>query len=362
MPNSQGVLEYKCPCCGAGLAFGESTQKMSCEYCGNDFEMEAVQTYNASLIEPDSPEVEWSDQDASGWSEEEQAHMQVFVCPSCGGELITDENTAATFCPYCENPAILQKRLSGGIRPDYVIPFKTSKEDAENAFLSLCKGKKLLPKMFTKKQRIEKITGIYVPFWLYDCTANYKGNFSGTHVQTWSDAQYIYTKTDHYLLAREASANFVMIPVDGSSKMDDTIMESIEPFDFSTLVPFSPAYLSGFYADKYDVESQQGLPRVQERVDTTMSSLVSSSLAGFTAVTPSNSFVQLADTTAKYVLLPVWMLNTNYEGKTYVFAMNGQTGKMTGTFPICKKRSTAWYFGIAAAAAAVAALVQLLIL
>lgn len=141
MTYSQGVLEYKCPCCGAGLQFGEDTQKMSCVYCGNEFEMEAVKTYNESLNQSDGSTVDWDGNEASAWNEEEQSHMQVFVCPSCGGELITDENTAATFCPFCENPAILSKRLTGGIRPEYVLPFQKTKEDAQAAFLELCKEK-----------------------------------------------------------------------------------------------------------------------------------------------------------------------------------------------------------------------------
>ncbi len=361
MAYSQGVLEYKCPCCGAGLAFGEDVQQMHCEYCDNTFEVDAVRAYNDSLQQADRSEVQFDGQN-SGWNSSEQAQMRVFVCPSCGGELITDANTAATFCPYCENPAIIETRLSGGIRPEYVIPFQKSKEDAQQAFLSLCKGKKLLPKMFTQENRIEKITGIYVPFWLYSCTGTVQANYRATRIHTWSDSQYRYMKTDYYLLTRTGSANFTNIPIDASRKMDDDIMESIEPFNFSQMVPFNSAYLSGFYADKYDVEADEGKSRISQRVDATMNGLIQSSLVGFNGIVPSSRSSNISQNEAKYVLLPVWMLHSKYKDETYVFAMNGQTGKMTGTFPVCPKRSAGWFAGIAAVGATIAAAIQLFLL
>ncbi len=362
MTNSQGVLEYKCPCCGAGLAFGEDVQKMQCEYCDNTFDIAVVKEYNDSLNSQQAYEIQWEQDASQVWSEDEQQNMQVFVCPSCGGQLMTDNHTAATFCPYCENPAILQTRLSGGIKPRYVLPFKTSKEDAQKAFLSLCQGKKLLPKFFMEQHRIEKITGIYVPFWLYSCTGTIQADYNATRIHSWSDSRYRYTKTDHYLLHRTGTAQFTMIPIDGSSKMDDEIMESIEPFDFQQLVDFDSAYLSGFYADKYDVDAESGKSRIQSRVDGTLNSMIQSSIVGFSTAVPTNRRCTISQNSSEYVLLPVWMLHTKYKDETYVFAMNGQTGKMTGTFPICPKRSAAWFSGIAAIGAAVAAVIQLLML
>lgn len=362
MTQAQGVLEYKCPCCGAGLTFGEDVQKMRCAYCDNTFEIEAVKEFNDSLAQPEASEVQFAESAAGSWSEDDQAQVQVLRCPSCGGELITDSNTAATFCPFCENPAIIQTRLSGGLKPQMVIPFQTSKQDAQNAFRSLCKGKKLLPKFFLEQQRIEKITGIYVPFWLYSCEAALRCDYRATRIHTWTDSSYRYTRTDHFLLRRAGAASFTNIPIDGSRKMDDAIMESLEPFQFDRMIPFDTAYLSGFYADKYDVEAEEGKQRIRQRVDSTMNSLLQPSLGGFVSVVPGSRSCHIAQSSAQYVLLPVWMLHTRYRDKTYVFAMNGQTGKMTGTFPICPKRSCAWFLGISAVAAAVTAVIQLLML
>ncbi len=357
MAEPTAVLEYKCPCCDAPLKFSDEAQKMRCEFCDNELSIEAVREYNE--IPASDENTQWETPD-SKWDSQEQEYLQVFTCSACGGEIISDENTAATFCPYCENPTILPGRLSGGLKPDYVLPFQTSKEDAKAEFMQMCKGKPLLPRMFTEKHRIEKITGIYVPFWLYDCQCSMNAKFRGTRVHTWSDIRYRYTRTDYYLLTRSANAAFTKIPMDGSRKLDDAIMESIEPFDYSQMVDFETAYLSGFFADKYDVEVEEGHARIKERAQNTIYETIRASCMGYASVVPLSQDVHIDHGKAIYVLLPVWMLHTQYEGKTYVFAMNGQTGKMTGNLPICKKRSAAWFGGISAVVSALAALVQFL--
>lgn len=361
MEGQNRVLEYKCPCCNAGLVFGSNTQQLTCEYCGNTFDIDTVKAFNDSG-EQNTEEFQWDDQPKQEWAEEERQAMHAFQCPACGGEILTDENTAATFCPYCDNPTIMPSRLSGGLKPDAVLPFQTSKEDAKAAFLRLCKGKPLLPKGFTAEQRLEKITGIYVPFWLYDCSADYTGSYKATRIHTWSDSQYNYTKTDHFLLRRGAEANFQGIPMDGSSKMDDTFMESIEPYDYGQLIDFDMAYLTGFLADKYDVPSENGEARIRQRVDNSVEDELQSSLIGYATVIPTSRQLQIRHSKARYALLPVWILNTQYRGKIYTFAMNGQTGKMTGSFPICPKRTAGWFAGICAGVTLLSLLVQWLIL
>ena len=362
MTNAAQVLEYKCPCCAAALIFNESDQKLSCEYCGNTFDLESVRAFNEAENSADTDEFSWDDTKTEKWSPEEQAQLNCFTCPTCGGEIVTDENTAATFCPFCDNPAIMSGRLSGGLKPDAVIPFQTRKEDAQAAFRSLCKGKPLLPKGYTDEHRVEKITGIYVPFWLFDCESTQDAKYKATRIHRWSDRNYIYTRTDHYLLNRGASARFQRIPMDGSSKLDDTILESIEPFDYSRMVDFDTAYLSGFFADKYDVESSTGEERIRQRVGSTMDQLIAPSLMGYASAIPYGKQQQIRSDSAKYVLLPVWFLHTKYKDKSYIFAMNGQSGKMTGTFPICPKRSAAWFAAVCAGVTALVSLIQWLVL
>ena len=150
--------------------------------------------------------------------------------------------------------------------------------------------------------------------------------------------------------------------MDGSQKMDDAFMESIEPFDYSRMVDFDTAYLSGYLADKYDVPSEDGKERIRQRVDQSIEDQLQSSLLGYATVLPIGKNLRVSHSKARYVLLPVWILNTRYQEKIYTFAMNGQTGKMTGDFPVCPKRSAAWFGGICAGVTLLAALIQLLML
>lgn len=359
--TAANVIEYKCPCCNAGLVFEHDSQQLTCEYCDNTFEIEAVKAFNEVPPDVQKEEFVWDKTTEQAWNQEEQESIRLFRCPSCGGEILTDEQTAATFCPYCDNPTILPARLSGGLKPDGVLPFQTDKEDAKTAFLKMCKGKPLLPKDFTARQRLERITGVYVPFWLYDCQAAFDGSYKATRLHHWSDANYNYTRTEHFLLRRSAEAAFAGIPMDGSQKMDDSFMESIEPFDYNQLVDFDTAYLTGYLADKYDVPSEAGKDRIRERVDQSISDQLQRSFLGYSSVIPTGRNLTINHSHANYVLLPVWILNTRYRDKVYTFAMNGQTGKMTGSFPVCPKRTAAWFGGIFAGVTFVAALLQLML-
>lgn len=349
MPIPPSVLEYKCPCCDASLVFGEEQQKLTCDACGNEFDIEAVVEYNRIPDDLSEPDFTWDARD------EEPLPYQ---CPSCGGLIEYDDHTASTFCPYCDNPVVLPERVTAAVKPDAVIPFKTTKQQAQQKYRELCKGKPLLPKDFLSEQRIGGIVGYYVPFWLYSCDSTLHGKYRATRVHTWSDSRYIYTKKDHFLLTRSAKADFDSIPMDGSTKMDNAIMESIEPYDYTQLINFDPAYLSGFLTDKYDVEAKIGEERIRQRVSSSMDQMMAASCIGYSSVIPTAKNLKIRHGKAKYVLLPVWVLSTKYKDNTYTFAMNGQTGKMTGTFPICPKRSAAWFAGITAAVTALVTAIQ----
>ena len=353
MPKQANVLEYKCPCCNAALTFEESSQKMACKHCGNDFDMDTVKAFH----EPEEAQNPFS------WDDDKSNNHAplVFQCPSCGAALDADSTTVSTFCEFCGNAVILADRTSTFLKPDAVLPFKTSCDDAKEAFQKLCKKKRLLPKDFMQVHRVEKISGHYVPFWLYSCDSQLTGKFRATRVRTWSDSSYRYTKTDHFLLTRGAKAKFDKIPMDGSAKMDDTLMESIEPFDYDQMVDFNNAYLVGYFADKYDVEAKKGESRIRQRVSTTMDEMVYASCVGYSSVVPIGKNLDIQHSKAKYVLLPVWMLQTEYKGAVYTFAMNGQSGKMTGTFPICRTKSLIWFGGVCAAVTALVSAILLLI-
>ena len=243
-------------------------------------------------------------------------------------------------------------QFAGDLKPDLVIPFKLDKKAAMEALKRHYSGKRLLPRVFADENHLREIKGVYVPVWLFDADAQADLRWKATRTRTWSDSNYIYTETQHYSVIRGGTIGFHRVPVDGSSKMDDALMESIEPFDFSETVDFQTAYLSGFLADKYDVNSEQSVDRANERVRRSTEEAFTATVGGYSTMIPVSSHVNLQNGAAKYALYPVWLLTTEWQGKNYIFAMNGQTGKFVGDLPLDKAAYTKWLFGIAGAVSA----------
>ena len=346
------LLEYKCPACGGALSFDSGIQKVKCPYCDTEFEMDALKELDEALNQPASDDMTWQSKPNADWQEGEQDILRSYICNSCGGEILCDENTAATNCPYCDNPVVMSGNVSGQLRPDLLIPFKLDKEAAKQALAKHLSGKRLLPKVFKSENRIEQIKGVYVPFWLFEADADGDIRYRATRVRTWSDSRYYYTQTSHYSIHRAGQLSFDGVPVDGSGKMDNAMMESIEPFDLSQAVDFQTAYLAGYLADKYDVSADDSMVRANERIKRSTQDTFAGTVNGYATVMPVGSAIQLKNSKVKYALYPVWMLSTNYHGKNYIFAMNGQTGKFVGDLPMDKGAFFKWWIGIAAAVSA----------
>ena len=189
------MLQYKCPCCGGAIEFDSTLQKMKCPFCDTEFDVETLKAYDEAVKQDGTDAMEWDTSGGETWSEED--NMAVYVCESCGGEVVCDSTTAATACPYCENPVVMKGKLSGDLRPDWVIPFKLDKEAAKKGMLAHLSGKPLLPKAFKSENHIDEIKGIYVPFWLFDADADGAFRYKATKVRTWSDSRYRYTETSH---------------------------------------------------------------------------------------------------------------------------------------------------------------------
>lgn len=261
--------------------------------------------------------------------------MKAFTCSSCGAQIVCDENTMATECCYCGNPTMLPSRFEGMLKPDFVIPFKKTKEEAVAALKEFYKGKKLLPAAFTANNRVEAIQAMYVPFWLFDSSVTASGTYHATRDSVVETEDEIITTTMHYNCVREGEMAFEHIPVDGSKKMDDSFMESIEPFDYSEMVPFSTAYLTGYLADKYDVDAEAAVKRADERVVKSAEGCLEATVNGYTMVSDNGDCAVMKDESAvHYAMAPVWILTTSYEDKPYTFMMNGQTGKFVGSLPV----------------------------
>ena len=352
--QTPAASKLTCPACKTVLNCDTGEKEATCPGCGAEFEVEALLAYAARKEEKKPDNMTWDTQAGGQWQQGETDGLRVYSCKTCGGEIVADETTGATHCPYCGNPVVLSGHFAGSLKPDLVIPFKVDKKAAIAALNNHYKGKRLLPKVFKDQNHIEEVKGLYVPVWLFDADADAQVEYEATKVRTWSDSDYNYTETRHYAVLRGGTLGFADVPVDGSTKMDDTLMESIEPFDITGAVPFQAAYLPGYLADKYDVDADASIGRANERIKRSTEEAFRSTVIGYTSVTTVDSNVRLENGRAKYALLPVWILNTQWNGQKFTFAINGQTGKIAGDLPMDKVAFWKYLLGVTAAVTALA--------
>ena len=367
------VTNYQCPACTGPLHYSAKSGKLECDYCGSSFDVaeiealyarkeaeaaaakqaadakaEAAQAAKTEAAEAAAASGGWDTSDLSrDWGAEADG-LRVYSCPSCGAELICDQSTAATACPYCGNPAIVPGQFSGALRPDYILPFRLSKDDAVQALRAHYKGKPFLPRSFTSANHIEQIQGVYVPFWLFDGGAEGAASYRASNTNVYETGDYEITETRHYHVVRAGSLAFEKIPVDASSKMPDDHMDSIEPFDYAQLRPFSTAYLPGYLADKYDVTIDDSRDRADTRCRETLAQALRDTVTGYGACVTEREDIALRRGKVHYALLPVWMLSTKWRGQDFLFAMNGQSGKLVGDLPTDRGRFWGMFAAIAA--------------
>ncbi|UNK18782.1 TFIIB-type zinc ribbon-containing protein [Paenibacillus sp. N3/727] len=322
------VIEYKCPNCGSGMVFDVETGMLSCHSCGRKDNIEKIS-------DPLTKNV---------FSEEDKARE--YHCNSCGAVIMTDAETSATSCSFCGSAVVLGDRLTGKLAPAKIIPFSISKEQAMKAFRKWCRKGILTPRGFMSADRIKGITGLYVPFWLYDLHNDVEVHGRGTKVSSYTSGDYEYTETDYYEIYRKICLDYVKVPIDAAEKMNDDLMDKLEPFPYDRLEDFKTPYLAGYIAEKYSYDDEELLPRAKEKIYKYIDSYIDSTVDEYDGVSYSDVQIDTEIERADYVLLPVWVVLYKYNKSEYTFAMNGQTGKVVGKPPISKAKVTAWFAGI----------------
>lgn len=346
------ATSYKCPNCSANLLFDADQQLMTCQYCGSAISPDDIikrgvhlnseamkqEAERDRLIhgeeEGASAEVGGADTQASEATYFSEDETVQFVCGSCGAAVITDKNTSATFCAFCGSPAIIAERLVEARKPEYVLPFHYGRENAIESFFKWCKAGRFTPIDFVKKENVEKMTGLYVPFWLFNSVIDMHFEAQGTKVSSSTSGNKTTTKTKYYSIKRVRRVCWDKIPFDGATHIDDKQMEMIAPYDYKALKDFNMAYLSGFFADRYDLPAEELEDDLQAKLSVYVDKIFKDSNRGYSSVTNVRNHTRYYKPDVRYALLPVWVLNYKYRGKTYTFAMNGQTGKTAGEYPI----------------------------
>lgn len=360
------VTNYQCPACTGPLHFVGASGKLECDFCGSSYDVAEIEKLyrekdaQAAAAQQAAEQDRWDASDLNAdWGAEADS-MRAYNCPSCGAELICDDTTAATSCPYCGNPTIVPGQFSGTLKPEFVVPFKLSKEDAVKALKEHYKGRPFLPKAFTLENHLQEVKGVYVPFWLFDGSADGGIHYEATRTHMHRQGDMEITQTEHFDVYRAGSIRFEKIPVDASSKMPDDYMDSIEPFDYNELKAFSAAYLPGYLADRYDVSAEDSSSRADERCANTLDNALRDTVTGYQSCVRTGGSTQLHRGKVHYALLPVWLLNTKWQGKDYLYAMNGQTGKLVGDLPMSWGKFWGTFGIIAAALSVIGSLIMLL--
>lgn len=342
------TVEYRCPHCDGALSFRSDTQQLTCPFCDSELDVAGVQAYQDAIDNATLEGVKWEtyteDSGSGTWRAEESEQLVIHRCSACHGEIMADQNTAVTSCPYCDNHVFIPSQFAEAFRPDYVIPFQVDKEQAKSLLRGFYERKPLLHGCFKNENQLDEVKGIYVPFWLFDCDTDNEMFYKGTRIRNYRDARFEYIETKHYAIERRGKGVFRKIPADGSSKMDDTFMEALEPYHYQDLKVFEPGYLAGFLADKYDVSVEAMEPRINERVRSSIEEAFRPS--GYATVSSEGGNIKTEESQVSYALLPVWVLNTRYQGELYTFMINGQTGKIVGKLPVDWKRAVGLFFGV----------------
>ncbi len=393
-------VNYQCPNCMGPVHYVGESGMLECDYCGSSFTPQQIEeAYAAKQQAADAQAAAQAAQAEAGqrsafdqmgdeaagaasvltqetvdaavdvsnqaqspidaylsrasWNDEERAGMRSYTCSSCGAQLCVDATTAIGECPYCGNQAMAPGTFSDDVKPDLVIPFKLDKQAAESALTDYYKGKRFLPSEFASANRVAHVQGVYVPFWLYDGRASGSGTFEAKNISTWREGKDEVTKTDVYRAWREGNSSFTRIPADGSAKMPDGHMDAIEPFDYDELKPFSVAYLPGYSAERYDQDADTCSGRARGRMENTLAEQLRQSVTGYDQVDSGNVSAETSVDNVSQALLPVWMLHTQWKDDDYLFAMNGQTGRLVGDLPVSPLKVVLWFLGIFVAVCAI---------
>lgn len=305
------TMDNECLGCGASLKYNPNTNSWICEFCRKEYTIEMLKTnidkYNNIGVN----------------------ELDEYECSNCGAKVVSDKSTSSTTCIYCNSSVIIKKRLIGDFKPDYIVPFSNKKEDIAGKFIEHLKGKFLCGKKFANKKNIKSITSLYVPFWLVSCDVmgRVKGNLFGDD----------YNRGTYNRLG---VMKLVDVPADAKSNLDNNLLKSIMPIDYSKMVNFEYPYLAGSYAEKFDLDKEDVYKeQIKEEIREIVIKELTGTVRGYNngvGGNIENVDIHINKLNYKYVLVPIWFIKMEYKGKEYEYCINDSTNKIAGTYYVDK--------------------------
>ncbi len=332
---------FRCQNCGGNMVYSPKHGGMFCPYCdgtgceervggaGRMGGLDAAQDGNAAAV-------------GGAAQEAETMKEGLTECVNCGAPLEIGKYNSTCKCAYCGSYVILDERVSGRYRPQRILPFQIGKEGVVKKMKEEFKSRIFTPESFLSEATLEEMKGMYVPFWLYDYKVHCGFSGRGTKIRVWTSGSTEYTETSHYRVERDMDMDFDQVPVDASIEMGDEAMDLMEPFDYGQLEGFSENYMSGFYGEIYNMEAGELEGRAEGKVGKDAESLLKETVTGYHTLAQEHKAVEAVRKGVCHALLPVWRYRYQYQGREYVFYINGQTGKIAGVAPVSKKKVLAY--------------------
>lgn len=329
------TYSYKCPNCSGPLTYKPDLGRLKCDYCGSAFTLEEIDEYIKN-----NPDKEIRIEEEHGHDNNEksgQDELKSYTCANCGAEVVTSSTTLTTFCYYCHNPVVLTDRTLGEFKPDKLIPFAIDKKKAEEILLDWVRKKRYVKRDFYSQTQLEKISGMYLPYWSTDTTFNIKLNGEGDKINMYTTGDTEYIENSTFRIERKGDCEIQNISKLAYSKIDESLIDSITPYMFEDLKDFKNYYLNGFFSETYDKTFDQLKNDLDKDAKSYAKNAVRNDLSEYTSYSLSEETYDIIDYSKNYLLLPAWILTYDYLGKKYVYAINGQSGKAYGNLPIDNK-------------------------
>ena len=333
------MQKYNCKNCGAELYWDSNAECLKCEYCDHEYQVSEFETMQEA--KKDTSEPESADEYAKATDDSDSVELVVYKCSHCGAEIVTAKSTVATTCAYCGRAISMTDKLVDDFRPDVVIPFLIDEEKAREIYRDYTRKSRLTPKDFKTENIIKKMKGIFVPFWLHSFAIDSSTEVYGENTMSSRRGDDKIIHHHMYQVSLDTRGTFVNIPTDALKNLDNAMMDALEPFDYEKLEPFNPAYMAGFYAEEYGEDDKATITRATTRAQQTIDSEIFHAAGAYGIKRVQRSDSDLVNVESKYAMLPVWLLNVEYKKKDYLFAINGETGKIVGKIPMSWKKTLA---------------------
>lgn len=337
--SSRGELQqtFKCGNCAAKMEFEPGAEGQKCPYCGHENPI--------PRSEADIEELDFRSHLATLSESAEMEERLTIKCSDCAAETTADPNVTSQECAFCGSPIVATAASKKQLRPRSLLPFKIKRDEARTAFGEWIKGRWFAPNDLKRRARSEgKLAGMYVPYWTYDSdtTSFYRGQRGEYY---WVTELYTATENGKSLRKTRQVRKIRWWPVSGTvwESFDDVLVlasnslprkytEKLEPWDLQSLAPYKDDYLSGFRAESYQVDLEEGFKYARQIMDAAIRVLVCRNIGGDEQRISSVN-TQHDNVTFKHTLLPIWISAYRYSKKIYRFLVNARTGEVQGERP-----------------------------